>query len=316
MTRTALLAKLGRQLNKNSTLDSATEARMLDQVNNRHRMILSSPGCEGLRRRVATFTSVVDQALYALANAEDVREIRETTNDRTLGRRSLSAYRQRNPDPATNTGTPEAFVPVGYQQVAAQPSAAAELFVKSTSAGDTQVCYVEGATTGGHPRADTVTLTGVTAVSLDATITSWIRIDKFYLASAAAGVVTLHQTSGSGTELARIGIGQTAQRYLAFYLDPTPSEALTYDVDAEFAITDLAQATDEPWLPSDFHDLLITGGMIEELLHTDDARLLVCERQWKTRLGELKLKLARQAMDTGLGTRTSRLGPWVPGDAF
>jgi hypothetical protein len=153
-------------------------------------------------------------------------------------------------------------------------------------------------------------------VSLSTTITTWERIDKFYLSAVPVGVITLHEDSGTGTELARIGINQTVQRYYTFYFDPTPSAAITYDLDLEYAITDLAQNTDEPWLPTDFHDLLFYGGLMDELVKTDDTRFAWAERRWNQRLGDLNLHLARQAMETTPSGRTSRLGAWVDGGAF
>jgi hypothetical protein len=317
MTRSDLLAKLARALGKNaSTLDTLTQTRLLDALNNRHRELLGMPGAEAFRRRPTTLTSVVDQARYALAGVEEVFALRDTSNDRVLGVRAFPQYRRDNPDPATATGTPEAYVVLGYQAVAQHPSNASEVFLKSTSASDTQTAYVEGTITGGYPRAVSVTLTGTTAVSVSATITTWERLDKVYLASAAVGVVTVHEDSGAGTELARIGSGQTSQRYYVIELDPTPSEALTYQVDASFAVTDLAQSTDEPWLPSDFHDLLIEGALRDELLHLSDERYPVADQRWRQRMSDLKLRLARQAVGAMPGRRTSRLGAWVSGDAF
>jgi hypothetical protein len=317
MTRADLLSALARALGKNaSSLDALTQARLLDALNNRHREVLGMPGAEGLRRRPTTVTSVVNQARYALAGVEEVYAIRDTSNDRLLGVRAFPQYRRDNPDPTASTGTPEAYVVLGYQAVAHHPSNASEVFLKSTSASDTQTAYVEGTITGGYPRAVSVTLTGTTAVSVSTAITTWERLDKVYLASAAAGVVTVHEDSGAGTELARIGIGQTSQRYYVIELDPTPSEALTYQVDASFAVTNLAQSTDEPWLPSDFHDLLIEGVLRDEWLHLSDERSSVAARRWQQRLADLKLRLARQAVGAMPGRRTSRLGAWVSGDAF
>ena len=312
MTRTELLAKLGRSLNKHSTLDSATETRLLDHLNNRHREILSWPGAALLRHRTLTFSSVVDQARYGLANVEELLALRDTENDRTLARSSLASYRRRNPDPAATTGTPHQWVPLGYQPVALFPSDASALAVKSTSASDTQTAYVEGWITGGYPRSASVALTGTTAVSVSASISTWIGVSKFYLSSAAVGVVTLHEDAGSGTELARIGIGQLQQRYYALELDPTPSEALTYYADVLLAITDLAQATDEPLIPHDFHDALYWGAMVDELIKTDDERLMIANARWKERTNDLKLRLAQLATDTAPMTGFSRLGPWTP----
>lgn len=326
MTRSELLSKLARALNKNgsgavsNTLDTATETRLLDHLNNRHREILSWPGSERLRYRTLTFASVASQARYGLPNVEDVLEIRETTNDRTLIRRSLHEYRRMNPDPAAMTGVPEAWVPLGYQAVALFPtSGPEELYAKSTSASDTQTVYVEGTLRHGYPIVKSATLTGTTAVALSAVQAGgsnihnvWVSIDKFYLSTAAVGMVTLHETSGSGTEIGRIIEGQTRQQYYGLELDPTPSAALTYNVDAILAISDLAQTTDEPLLPRDFHDALFWGAMVDELIKTDDQRLVVAEARWRERTSALQLRLARMTLDQGPSAGWSRLGAWTP----
>lgn len=313
MTRTDLLTKLARRLNKNTTLDSATQNRLLDHLNNRHREILSWPGMQILRQRRLTFASVANQSLYGLANVERVITIGETDNDRILMTRSFDEYRAVNPDPASTTGTPDYYVPLGYQQVALQPSNASEIFVKSSSAADTtQTCFVEGFITGGYPRTASVTLNGTTAVSLGATITTWIGIDKFYLSATPAGAVTLHEDSGVGTELARIGIGQTWQQYLGFHLDPTPSSAITYTVDALMNVTDFAQANDQPLLPQTFHDMLVYGGEMDEFVKTDDPRYQAAERNWVRRGGDLKLHVARLSTGMGMAEQRSSLGSWYP----
>jgi hypothetical protein len=305
VNRAELLARIGRALNKNSTLDALTKARLLDALNNTHRQILSAPGCAALRRRQTQFTSVIGQARYALANAEAIKHIRDLANDRELTQRSLPVYRQFNPDPSTNQGTPDGFVPYGYEAVAQQPlTSGSVLFVASSFAGDTtQTVYIEG---DGVPI--TAGLNGTTAVNLG----TMSRVDKFYLSAATLGFVSLRMTSAAGPLLASIAPGQTQTRYLTFDLDPTPSEVLTYQVDAEYAITDMAQDTDVPQLPSDFHDVLETGAIVAELLHTDDNRLVVLQRQYDRRLGELKLRLARQQQDLGPRGSGSRYGAWFP----
>ena len=314
MTRLDYLAKLARFLGKNTTLDTTTSTRLQDHLNNRIREICSLPGRSGLRRRTVTCGGAANVSLVALPDVEDVDDpIRELTNDRALHKRSFAAYRQRNPDPAANPGTPEGFVPIGYTFVAKQPSAAVELFVKSSSVSDTAVvAYVDGSITTGFPRVASVTLTGTTAVTLGATITSWEGLTDFYLSVAPVGVVTLHETSGSGTEIARIGIGQTRTRYYAFHLDPTPSDAITYYADALYAIRDLAQDTAEPPLPLDFHDLPFYGAVMDELMKAKDERFLWAERRWRERSTALDLRLARQSVGTAKTPGAQRLGAWTP----
>ncbi len=314
MTRAQLLTTLAARLNKAGTLDTDTSNRLKAFLDEVHRELLTLPGLQRLRDDTRSFASVANQALYALPWVAKINRIFETTNDRTLGAMTLAEYRAIDPDPSTTTGTADAFVWVGYQAVAKQPSAAAALFVKSSAVGDTtQTCYIEGETSDGYPRAVSVVLTGTTAVNVAAAVTDWVRVTKCYLSAVPAGVVTLHQTSGLGTELARIGIGQTQQRYCVFYLYPTPGSVITYSVDATFEITDLAQDTDEPKLPPDFHDLLVSGAMVREYEKTDDPRLNVSLARHQSRVRDLLYWLHETATSTeARRSGRSRLGAYFP----
>lgn len=314
MTRAQLLTALARRLNKNETLDTATKNRLIEFLNETHREILSHPGLQRLRDDVLTFASVANQPAYALPWVAKLNRLSEATNDRTLDGMTLAQYRAIAPDPTSISGTPSHWVWTGYQPVAKQPSDASSLFVDSTSASDTGTAYLEGETSGGYPRAVQVTMTGTTAVNLSAAVSDWVRVTKFYLGTAAVGTVTLHEDASGGTELARIGIGQTSQRYTGVILYPTPASAITYTVDATIGITDLAQDTDEPRLPADFHDLLVAGAMVREYEKTDDGRLTTSMQRYQQRLRDLLFWMHESASGssmqrTGIG---SRLGPWYP----
>jgi len=314
MTRSDLLVKLSRRTNKNTTLDTATQNRLLDFLNERQRRILSMPGMQKLREASQTFTSVASQADYALLNVARLHRIFETTNDRVLYELSPQDYRLIDPDP--QTGTPEAFVWRGRQAVAKQPSNASTLYVKSASAADTtQTVYLEGIVTGGQALTGTFALNGTTAVA--STLTTWERVDKFYLSATTAAYVTLHEDSGSGTELARIQAGLTSADYWRLTLWPTPSDAITYTVDYDRQVTDLAQSTDLPVLDEDFHDVLLLGALMDEYQHMHDDRWQQARVEYEQRLGALKYRIAATATGgAGLLTRRirpgSQLGAWFP----
>ncbi len=314
MTRAQLLTALARRLNKNETLDTATKNRLIEFLNETHREILTSPGMQRLRDDTLTFASVADQATYGLPWVAKVNRIFETTNDRVLEPMSLAQYRDIDPDPASNTGTPDHWIWRGYQPVAQQPSDPSSLFVDSDSAADTGTAYLEGEVSGGYPRTASVTMTGLTAVNLSTAISTWVRVTKFYLSTAAVGNVTLHEDASGGTELARIAPGQTQQRYTAVTLYPTPSAVVTYSADVTLGVTDLAQDTDEPRLPLDFHDLLVAGAMVREYEKTDDKRLAVSEQRYQKRLAQLAYWMHETAAGSSMMPRaaTSRLGPWFP----
>lgn len=314
MTRSDLLTKLARRTNKNTTLDTATQNRLLDFLNERHRRLLSMPGAQKMREATMPLASVANQAEYVLVGAGQVLRITDPTNEYVLTEMTPQDYRLFDPDP--ETGTPTHVVWRGKQAVAKQPAAACAVFVDSTSASDTGTCYIEGVTTGGYPRSVSVTMTGVTAVNVSTAVSDWIRIDKFYLSTAAVGVVTLHETASGGTELARLGIGQTDQDYTGLTLWPTPSAVLTYTVDVQRPITDLAQSTDEPLLPEDFHDVILLGALMDEYQHMDDQRYLQARDEYRTRVGQWQYWLSETAAGagplTGRVQPVSQLGAWYP----
>lgn len=280
--------RLARRTNKNdTTLDSLTNQRLGDFINEAHREILSEPGCAQLRDDIITFASVNAQQRYALPaqGVARINRIWETTNDRRLLRATLTWLREIDPDPSSSS--PTHWIPLSYQQVHTQPSDASQVFVKSSAAGDTtQTCYVEGVTTGGYRRTASVVLTGTVAVSLAAAITDFIQIDKCYLSAAAVGLVTLHEDSGAGTELSRIAIGDTYGQFTSFLLYPTPSSAVTFQCDITRGIGEMTNDTDEPLLPEDFHDLLLELAELKELEKSGDMvrQKLVSERVSKRRV--------------------------------
>lgn len=272
MTFLLLQQRLARRLNKtDGTLVSATATRFKEALNERHRELLRLPGMESLRWANLTFASVASQQGYALPmqGVARINGIYDTTNRINLQYRDLAWLRATDPNPVT--GQAEYWIPTGTAQVHTQPSNASEVFIKSTAAGDTGTAYVEGIITGGYYRTASVTMTGVTAVSLSTTITNWIAITKCYLSAVAVGIVTLHEDSGSGTELSRMAIGDAYGTFASFLLYPTPSAAVTYNADITRGIADMSNDTDEPLLPDDFHDLLLDGAELNELTKSDDA---------------------------------------------
>lgn len=315
MTFLQLKTRLARRRGKNAaTLDSVTDTRLGDFLNESHRELLTEVGMSQLRDDILTFASVASQQRYALVEQGIARinRIWETTNDQTLVKRSLAWLRDQDPDP--QTGVSEVWIPLGFTQVSAQPSDASEVFVKSTSASDTGTAYVEGIITGGYRRTANVTMTGTTAVSLNTAITSFIQIDKFYLSAVAVGTVTLHEDSGSGTELARIAIGDGYAKYHTILLYPTPSAVVTYYMDVTRSIADMSVNTDEPLIPEDFHDLLLDMADLKELVKGDDSRYPAVEAHRVKRRMELRAWLFAGPSDGAPAATSggSNLGSWYP----
>jgi len=277
-----------RRLNKNTTPDTATQTRIRAFVNQRHRELLTLPDCQQLRDDVTTFDTVASTYRYALPQAvARVHRMWIASTEFPLSEQSMTWYRRVATDPTTQTGDPEAFVTLGQTRVAKQPSDASAIYAKSTSAADTtQTIRIEGtinqsggSNVWGYRQTGSATLTGTTAVQIGS-ISNWTEIDSVSLSAACAGTVSLYEDSGSGTELARITIGQTTPRYWTVYLWPTPSSALTVSMDYAREITDMSNSTDEPLLPVDFHRVLVYGACMDETLKTDDQRFSVFEREW------------------------------------
>jgi hypothetical protein len=309
--------RIARRTGKNSSsLDSATNTRLGDFVNERHRELLRMPGMEKLRHAVLTVASVASQQAYALP-AQGIARINrlwETTNDRKLTYKTLDWLRTVDPDP--QTGTPWAYIPTGFAEVHTQPSNDSAIYVVSGSAADTtQTAYLEGYIGGGYYRSTSVALTGTTAVAFS--VNNFLHITKFYLSAAAAGEVTLREDSGIGTELAKVITGDLRAQYHAFLLYPTPSAVVTYSADVLRAIPDMSNDTDEPLLPEDFHDLLITGGRLSEYEKGDDSeRLRIAKDEWTVGRRQLQ-SFVTSHPDwipnwNGYQVEHSRLGGWYP----
>jgi hypothetical protein len=323
LTFSDILADVYADLGYQSSPASAEVARIKRYVNQGMRAVLGEPGMGRLLDSDSPLTvaSVASQARYVVPEAVAlIHGISERTNDRRLMAMDLKTYRIHEPDPASATGTPTHYVPIGRVAVAVQPSNASEIFVDSTAAGDTGTAYLEVITTGGYRRLLSVTMTGATAVTFSASVTDIIQIEDFYISAAAVGTVTLHEDASGGTELARITIGQKRPRYTGFYLWPTPSAAVDYLVDYRREVSELVNDADEPPFPTDYHDMLSAYARMRHYEKQDDGRYQVAKAQFDKRLSQLKY-----ATQTGpdelpvMGGRWighSRLGGWFPADTW
>ena len=322
MEFSAILSAAYDECNYASSPASAVVTRMKRFVNEGVRAILAEPGLGRLSDSDSpyTFASVASTARYVVPEAvARILHISERTNDYALTAMDLATYRRIDPDAVSNTGTPTHYVPMGRVAVAAQPSDASQLFVKSTAAGDTGSAFLEGLRTAAI-YSETITMTGVTAAgSAAGTIT---EVTDFYLSAAAAGTITLHEDSGSGTELARINTGQKRPRYYGFYLWPTPAAAVTYYVDYRREVEDMANNTDEPPLPTDIHPILVAYAVAREMEKADHPeRLAIAQNRYARLLSKLKYQtqtLSDEIPVLGRGALVgrSRLGPMYPADYY
>lgn len=264
--------------------------RIKRYVNRWNRKILSAQGMTPLRFTQITQSSVASQAAYGIA-LQKIRYITETTTDRRIYEKPLAWYRDTAPDPSAWTGTPEYWVNLGWSRVHTRPSNASEIFAKSSTA-DTATVYLEATRSNGYRVSLSLTLNGTTAVTFSSTITDIVDIVSVSLSAAAAGTVTVHEDSGSGTELSRIPIGQTYPRFLRYALVPTPSAVISYTIDGIAPLVDLVQNTDESFIDPDFHDLLVDGGVHDEWMQRGkDKEARQLRGEIETRIRRLRATL-------------------------
>lgn len=325
MTLNDLQADVYRRCNFDSSPASDVTTRITAFLNKWHRRILSDARFVTLRNDTYALTSVSGTGVYGLPPVIGrINRMTQPSNTIVLQERSEDWLRQHDPGLTFTNGPSELYIRLGQRQVATQPSDASELFVKSDSATDgaSKTAYLEGYLSGGYLRTASVVLNGITAATFGASITTWIEVTKFYLAltsggtaTMAAGNITLREDSGAGTELARIGIGQSYARYEALRLWPTPTGEV-YTLDFTRRILDLVNLTDEPILPEDFHWLLASGAVYEEFLKQDDTRRQDVWTEVREGLNDLNAYVNNPPgyRPTTLPHRykPSTLGPWFP----
>lgn len=288
-------------------------------LNSEYRTLMSEKGMDKCRRGVLTFSTIagIDTCVLPLV-CSDIFIVVDRTNQRELDLLTLRDLRDADPGVLSSASTPQGYVIENYAApLARDPSAAAELFVKSTNAADAGGvhAFLDGYITGGYPTRKNTTLNGVTAMTFDALTTTWLGARKFYLSSVCQGDIIINQGSGAGTELARIPAGRTFSRYTRLIIYPVPSSVVTLHADVELAIDNLEQETDEPIFHEDFHPLLPALAEAREWTRKEKpiqaGTALARARKIK---GDLKLKLARggSALSRRSAYRFSQLGPYFP----
>jgi hypothetical protein len=321
MTFADILSDCYRRLNYGTSPASEVVTRIKQFIVETQDEILSIPGMQSLLYGSITVASMANQARIGLPpSVSRVLAVRETTNDQTLRARSLGWYRSVDPDPDSNTGTPDYYVPLGLQATARVPaSTGTGLWAASTSAADTvPKVMVEGIRVGGYVNTPAdKTLNGVTRVAIGTTpLTDYVDVTQFALTAACAGDVTLYDAAAAGNALATIGIGATTSRYAVVALYPTPSAAITYTIDCEHEPFALSANTDEPLLPPRFHRLLALGARKKEYEKTDDSRYDAAARDLQRGIDQLTYYVASPpdlvTVPGGRVDRGSNLGPWFP----
>lgn len=314
MILTDILAESYRRLGFAASPDAADITRLTAFANAEIKEVLSDPILSKLRRRTLSFSTIADIAICALPQAATtIHSIVDRTNQRELDERDQSWIRGQDPGRSSSSGTPEAFAVIDYAStIARQPSDSSQLLVKSSVAGDTtQTAHIEIINVDGYVQQASVVLTGATAVNLGPADS--VSILDFYLSAIPAGEVTLHEDTGSGTELAKIGIGRTRARHIMLEIFPVPSAVVTLHVDADVIITDLVNGTDESRVPDEFNEVIIYGVMQREFDKREKSDLANKHERSKVKwISRLHFHMHRKASGDRETPRRSQLGAYYP----
>lgn len=299
-----------------ASLSTEPRERVKDRLNHWHRRLLTRPVLSRWMRQASsvTITSVSGTAQYAVPfSVSQIVAIRDETNDRALPCVALDTIRQADPG-LTATGVSDVWALVGQRPVYGQPATAVPIYCKSTSALDTMTVHLEYLTSNHVQKRASATLTGATAVAIGSD--SVLEVLGWDLSTVPAGEVTLHETSGSGTQLGSIPAGMTTTARLWIQLYPTPNSAITYNLDVVRRLTDLMRDGEEPLLPRDFQDVLSLGVLADEWRRKGDLERSALMRQdYEGRLKDLEWWVWNQpAYSPGAPSldAPSRLGPWFP----
>lgn len=328
MNLTQLQADAYRRLRYTTAPPSAVALRITAFINETHRELLSLPGLARLRDDVlpwAVAANVARQGLPPIVGR--IRGIVDRLNHYTLDQCPLNELRRDDPGQAFTGGYALRYANVGERHVAIQPTTSGSgLWIASSSGADTGTVAVEAGRLGGFPFYDNITtsLSGTTRVSVKsitttATVTDYIEVDRFYMASTAAtGSVSLYDAASAGNELARIPIGSVFARYVTVELWPIPTAAYTLYVDYTRVIPEMSAGTDESLIPTDFHDVIGLGVRMKEYEFLDDARALQARSDYVKRQSALKSWVLndgdRVASLRATAPRWNRFGPTYPAE--
>jgi hypothetical protein len=119
-------------------------------------------------------------------------------------------------------------------------ASAQTLYVLSTSGSDTGTLEIQGLNANYEPLTETVTMTGLTAVT---TSTPFLRVFRcVYRGSTNVGTITVRTVSGSGTVVAQVE-PEEAQTLMAVYTIPTEHRAFLNVLTAGVGKNDDANVT-------------------------------------------------------------------------
>lgn len=287
MTFDAIVAKVADRLNLTST---AATTRIGEEVNDRYREIMSGVGLQTSIRTTTTKQVTAGNRLVVF----DCEKIFNVFNN--YGRSVTSITR------SSTTATVTTSIDHGY------------------TTGDSVV--IAGATQTDYNGVFAITVTG------DTTFTYAVANSP---ATPATGTITveLQQTQwvlGERTmdelRLLPVMSGDQPQNWapqnigastVTIQLDAMPSTAYILNADAEVNITSLS-GSQVPGFPQDFHDILVRGGLADELMKMEKyGEADVQENKFEKRLSELRLFIAKS---NGLDIFQGRTGRTYGGNVM
>lgn len=291
MNLTGILANLYRDFGYPASPPGAVTTRLTAFVNRAHHEVLTIPELSRLRDSVTPATITASTARTALpVDVARIIRITDRTNQIPLREVPLGDLRTIDPGQANTGSYPWRYAVVGNVAVNLQPAATGLWAVSSSASDTTQHVFVEGILTGGYPQ-NTISggtlLTGTVRVQIG-TRTDFIEVTKFYLDAAGVGFISLYDAASNGNELARIPIGDTYSRYLAVEWYPIPTATTTEYVDYERRVFEMANGTDEPLLPPDFHYVLELGAKVYEYQQLKDPYVVTARAEYEQ--GKTSLK--------------------------
>lgn len=301
-----------------------TITRIRQYINTTYHQVHGMKGLRKLRRAILTFSTVANSPFVVLPQAAvRLLTLSDRVNNIPYEELSMEEIRWRDPGLKSSSATPSAYAVIGMNSaVAADPSASGQCTAVSSNAGDTgatHIIYGEFIKAGGYPFTDSINLNGLTPVNLGPA--DAIEVQKFYTGqsaaavlgpSAAVGILTLKD--GAGNVIATIGPNRTFARYSRLHLFPVPSAVITLYADVELHIENLVNQADEPLLPEDFHDVLVSGALYREYKKRNLMTLYREEKaEFNQRVAEMRSwvnKPSGVVINGKRGRQFSQLGAW------
>lgn len=315
------------KLGYDSSLASSTpRTRIKRFLNQWHRRLLADPMYSKMRHSKLPFATVASQLQYGIP---PVLATIDRIYDAALGNPGLELQtpdwiRQDN-QADINEGIPWAYVNYGLRPIYRMPATTGTgIWVASSAAGDVaQSVRMDAVRVGGYDhQAGPTVLTGTARVQVGAR-TDYTDITKLYLSAVAVGDVSIFDAAAAGNTLGVIPIGKLFSRYQLIQLYPVPASVITYTIEGQLRIFDLAQDVDEPLLPEDFHHLLGICAYYQDMRDVRkqlQAAKLVWEDDIKPEMNKLldflintpDFIIVPQDWRSGPGTLGSNLGSWYP----